>query len=40
MVGGELVTPVEEFKYLRVLLMSDVRMEHDMDRQFGVQCLL
>ena len=34
-VGGELLPRVEEFKYLRVLLTSERKMEREMDRRIG-----
>ena len=34
-VGGESLPQVEEFKYLRVLLMSEGKMEQEIDRWIG-----
>ncbi len=34
-VGGEFLPQVEEFKYLGVLLASEGRMEHEIDRWIG-----
>ncbi|KAK3562878.1 hypothetical protein QTP86_011111 [Hemibagrus guttatus] len=34
-VGGELLPQVEEFKYLRVLFMSEGRMDREIDRRIG-----
>ena len=35
LVGIELVPQVKEFKYLRVLFMSEGKMECELDRQIG-----
>jgi len=32
---GESLPQAEEFKHLRILLMSDGRLERDMDRRIG-----
>ena len=34
-VGGELLPKVEEFKYLRVLFMSEGKMEQEIDGRIG-----
>ena len=34
-VGGEFLPHVEEFKYLGVLLTSEGRTEHEIDRRIG-----
>ncbi|KAK3566414.1 hypothetical protein QTP86_032266 [Hemibagrus guttatus] len=34
-VGGEVLTQVEEFKYLGVLFTSEGRMDHEIDRRIG-----
>ncbi|KAK3516360.1 hypothetical protein QTP70_009415 [Hemibagrus guttatus] len=34
-IGGEVLPQVEEFKYLRVLFMSEGRMDREIDRRIG-----
>ncbi len=39
-VGGEFLPQVEEFKYLGVLLASEGRMEHEIERWIGAAEML